>query len=79
MQSGNTRSQPAETMLAAAAAQLATDPAAALAVAEDLLARAPDLLPAQLLAASKSWKSMHLPWVLWQLIIWALLPPVWRQ
>lgn len=50
MQSGNTRSQPAETVLAAATAQLATDPAAALAVAEDLLASAPDLLPAQLLA-----------------------------
>ena len=50
MQSGNTRSQPSETVLATAAAQLATDPAAALAVAEDLLASAPDLLPAQLLA-----------------------------
>ncbi len=50
MQSGNTRSQPAEPVLAAATAQLATDPAAALAVAEDLLASAPDLLPAQLLA-----------------------------
>ena len=50
MQSSNTRSQPAETVLAAATAQLATDPAAALAVAEDLLASAPDLLPAQLLA-----------------------------
>ena len=36
--------------MAAATAQLATDPAAALAAAEHLLASAPDLLPAQLLA-----------------------------
>ena len=49
MQLGNTRSQPSEPVLAAATVKLATDPAAALAVAEDLLDSAPDLLPAQLL------------------------------
>ncbi|WP_303812939.1 tetratricopeptide repeat-containing sulfotransferase family protein [Sandarakinorhabdus limnophila] len=57
MQSGSTRSQPmgtgaatAESALATATAQLETDPVAALAAAEALLASAPDLLPADFLA-----------------------------